>query len=242
MPNLTTISCPAVTATEVATLRAAGIEPTLDELTELIYWGQRVESPDHAGNVLLDLVPLSVGAYQFPALTIQAQLWIELASAWFGQRLIPAAICYASLHGSTPGGLSHLLTQRAAVDAVTDWVAALALTQAQLDDAAARLLGPHDPTAGHDEHGPTPTVTLADVLADLEVSTGRPAAEWLANTSDHLLRCLRALYAARQQVAGNGTGHDEARKDESRDNMLRLCTVAERIRADHQGRAAASVN
>lgn len=219
------MTCPDLARIEIETLRADGIEPTLDELTELIELGRRAECPHGRTNPVASRAPIRAGVDgpRLWPLTLQAEAWIEQHAGKL-ETLGAALVCYASAIGREPGAFDGLATWRDIGDAVREWAAGLTCTADDLADAADRLTGGQEPETAPGD--PDARADIEDMLAALVVESGQPIEYWLAHTSAEFVAALDAVASKRAASAGM------ARKDmdESAQAMRNLMWAAKRVR------------
>lgn len=192
--------CPDITRAEVAKLREAGIEPTLDELAELVLLGKRVENPRCNLPVTVEPEPLYLADRVLWPLTLQAEEWLAVMGPQFAGVPGLCAVCYAAEHSRETGAFSELYTIGAAAEAVRQWRRSCGATAEEIAAAAERLVG--EPSRPEPQPRGSETPDLSRVLADLFAATGQPPEYWLTRCSQHMLDVLRAVM--RRDLAAMG--------------------------------------
>lgn len=188
----------------VEELRADGIEPTLDDITDLIDAARKVQEPSRRTSPWYEGDPVRVGPNgpTLRPLSIQAEEWFDfVVSVLANDKLRAAAFCYASEHGATAGAFDGLWTRQTAETRLVKYRRGLACTAGALESAAARVM---DKTsagdiirARKDDGG---AWGFGDVLAKIEAITGRPRAYWMTQTRRYAFRVME--HATRYNMAG----------------------------------------
>jgi len=215
--------CPDIARHEIGKLRSDGIEPTLDELAEIIELGRRVENPRCNLSPMVEPEPLYLADRVLWPLTLQAEEWFATMGGSFAGEFGLCAVCYAAQHGRETGAFVPLYTMRAAMEAVRAWRAGCTATIEEVAEAAERLTG-HAP---REESKRKPAdADLGRILAELMAATGQPPEYWLVRTSVHMLDVLRAVL--RREAAA--VGQPARAPDESREALRQMMLAIEAIR------------
>jgi len=154
---------PDIVAAEIEKLRAAGIEPTLEELAQLLYWGRRVENPAGEVSPLIEDAGIVVGRHVLRPLSVQAEHWMSAVQQWMGNRLLPYAYAFAAEAGREVGAFDGLYNRRAAVDVVDAWRRRCAEPIEFIRNAVDRLIGEPLPS---DSVTVTETGDFSNAIAD----------------------------------------------------------------------------
>lgn len=222
------IECPDITQDEVSRLRSRGIEPSLNELAELIEWGRRVERPPLRTNPLLARAPVAVGCsgLLLPPLTVQAELWMDHALQWFTSRTHVYAIAMAAAIGNKAGAFDGLYRQADGVAAVSTWAKACPARYEELADAVDIILGnePDPPKRNEDDA----STDFGAIIADLAVGTGQTADYWLTRIGPEFRAAVTAVYRA--AAMNSGSEFKSGGDDESINAMRGLLQTVGRIR------------
>jgi len=222
------VTCPDITKSEVGMLRQDGIEPTLDELAELIELGRRVHEPPGRTNPLASRAHIRVGVsdLMLPPLSAQAMFWLDGNSEKFAT-LGAAMVCYAAANGRRECAFDELVTWRDIVARVRGWAACQTATNDELQDAAEILMGEREPESAPEEDARGPGFPA--IMAELANGSGQTVDYWLAHTSAEVLGGLEAIATARAAIAG--VGGDTGDSDGDQQRMRDLMWCVERIRA-----------
>jgi hypothetical protein len=123
--------------TEIQELRAAGIEPTLDEVVWINDLAREVDNPYGGENRRHAGKPSKAGNVWLWPFTIQARIWYQQAVEWFdgSLELQGDALAFALAHGREAGAFVHLAGYKSAKKAVCDWKSRLACTDDELSAA-----------------------------------------------------------------------------------------------------------
>lgn len=211
--------CPELAKEAVAELRADGIEPTLDDIAELIEAARKVEEPSRRTSPWFEGDPVRVGPNgpTLRPLSIQAEEWFDFAVSQFpDDKLRAAAFCYAAEHGATAGAFDVLWTRQTAETRLRRYMRGLACSPGALESAAARLM--RNPSAGDIVRGRKESADawdFGDVLAQLEAATGRPREYWMTQTARYAFRVLE--HAIRHNMAGGA--FTDAKADQEREYL-----------------------
>lgn len=185
-------------------LRADGIEPTLDDIAELIDAARKVQEPSRRTSPWYEGDPIRVGP-QGPTLrpmTIQAEEWFDFAVSQFADdKLRGAAFLYACEHGATAGAFDALWTRQTAETRLRKYIRAFPCARGAMESAAARLMDKAiagDIMRARKDDGEA--WDFGDVLARIEAVTGKPRSYWMTQTRRYAFRVLE--HATRYNMGG----------------------------------------
>lgn len=192
-----------------------GVEPDADDIVELYKACQRVDEPYRHTNLALINMPVVVGGVPLWPLTIGASIWLdEYAFKWWSESntLMRWALVFAFMRGRDKDVFGSLVDEKQAHRAIKNAVMRLACNEKELDDAIDILTGvknaPKRETENHDDPD------WERVIAELEVSSGISADQWLWGKS--AAYTARVYYEHRQllnYLAGNKTTATDALDD-----------------------------
>lgn len=198
------LKCPELAKEAVAELRADGIEPTLDDIAELIDAARRVQEPSRRTSPWYEGDPVRVGPNgpTLRPLSIQAGEWFDFAVSVFSDdKLRGAAFCFAAEHGATEGAFDGLWNRQSAETRLVKYRRGLACAAGALESAAERVM---DKTSAGDivraRKDDGDAWDFGDVLAKIEAITGRPRAYWMTQTRRYAFRVME--HATRYNMAG----------------------------------------
>ena len=203
---------------EIKELRAAGIQPTLDEIVWINDLSRAVENPKGGENRHLAGKPSKAGTVWLWPFTIQARIWYESTLGWFdgNAELENNALAFALAHGRESGAFLHLTGYQSAKKAIEQWRAAIDCTDEELAAAVFDVI-PHDDEIqqleakfqeeynkahGIEEEQPE-DIDRQEIIDELIAATGLPRDVWIRQeTESRVLSIMNII--ARQQAAMTG--------------------------------------
>jgi len=214
----TCLTCPEIAKEIIASLRADNIEPTLDQIAELIELARRVQEPARKTSPWYEGTPVRAGENgpTLRPLTIQAEEWFDWAvSAFADDKLRGVAFCLASERGRMEGAFEGLWAVAPAKRAIAEYSRTLACTRAELESAAMRIMDETNPgdvirsrnAAGDEAQG----YDYGDLIAKLAAITGQPREYWLAQSRTYAFRVLQ--HAVNFAAQSGGLGAEKPQQD-----------------------------
>ena len=230
-------TCPDVSKAEITSLRSDGIEPTLDDIAQLIALGREVEARDGFCASVFDVPVMCRDAELYP-ITLQAERWLAKVRPIMGDSAYLHSIGYACAVGRNPCAFRSVSTAKNAIDAVEAWANEYPVGREELADAIAHCLEADDPIQVLEEiedekqapelrkpHNPT---VLDRLLEDIACEYGWDARDLTCHAMPEIMRMADALQRRRTALAGAGGA--EAQDSAQATAFRRLLCAAELIR------------
>lgn len=192
----TRLTCPEMAKDIIASLRADGIEPTLDQIAELIELARRVQEPTRKTSPWYEGAPVRAGESGpiLRPLTIQAVEWYDWAVSHFAaDETRGMAFCFAAERGHIAGAFDDLWTVAGAKRKLNEYARRLSCTRAELESAAMRVMdesNPGDVLRARNDDGES-SADFGDIMAKLEAVTGQPREYWITKPRCYAMRVLR---------------------------------------------------
>jgi hypothetical protein len=208
-------TCPELAREIIGALRADGIEPTLDQIAELIHLARKVQEPSRRTSPWYEGDPVRAGESgpTLRPLTIQAEEWFDWAVSEFtDDKWRGLAFCYAAQNGRAPGAFDDLWDSKKARAALRSYARRLPCNRVELESAAMRIMDAASPgdtyrarKADEGESG----YDYGDLLARLVAATGHTREYWLGQSRTYAFRVLEhAMNIAHAAWGAGGQGHD----------------------------------
>lgn len=213
---------PEIPKAELATLRAAGIQPTDDEIVWLASLGEKVHNPT-SGPLVPSSHGLTVGPLTLYPLTIQANIWMDRIGEYLGDMQGLYAIAFAMLHAREPGAFAHLGSLKTAAEAIMSFATTCPVTAEELAVTIERIQDQDEQSPeATEEDEPTPSYerTIAAVVA----ATGIPHDQWQTKTITEVSDVL----LLRRMMDDDGFDVDKYESAEALKQLLRaVVTIRE---------------
>ena len=221
---------------EIERLQSEGLTLTTAEIVWLNDLGCRMENPASRVDPAKAGKPVRAGNVWLWPMTLAASEWFfgiahEHYATEMGQTY---ALAFALASGRFPSRFAMLREKSQIRRAVNRWALRCGATEDELREAILRVLpetdAPHPIPSSSDASSDGEGVS--GFVAELVAATGKPASHWMAQTSEHALRVLTAIYA--QAAAGMG-GVDDDGKREYQDAMADFDKAVKAIRTARDG-------